>query len=217
MILFILILSAVLLSATAETILFGRYQQHTDVEPSAIEWIILDETDDAYLLLSRFVLDASRFGSMIDPCYWYNSDIRLYLNTTFLDESFSADERSHIVKTKIIAETNSVYPNSKIGKSTEDCIFLLSSSEVEKYLTDRIAYATQYAANKPVHGMWFGVAKNGNGTTHWWLRSVGITEYYAAFVAPNGTICTCGELVYAPHYGVRPALWVDKSFFEAEQ
>lgn len=207
----IIILICLCLTAHAEEIIFGSYWQDSIVEKTSITWLVLDKQDDKVLLLSKYCLDAHRFGSMLYSCLWHNSEIRAFLNTEFYNWAFTDEEKVHIIKTTINTNVNSFYTNKWRLKTTEDYVFLLSMQEAEQYLTaaDRIAYATYVAKTYTSDDEWAGVATTKKGTVHWWLRTVGVTDYYATFVNPQGKICYDGELVYAPHYGIRPAIWVD--------
>lgn len=213
-----LILFLINLVGFSENITFGAYYQEyaIDSKKAPIEWIILDETDDSYLLLSKYALDANRFGSMLWPCFWYNSDIRSFLNNEFYKEAFSYDEQERIITSHLYTQRNCIYANGTKDFYTNDKVFLLSIEEVEQYILTAevsIAYVTPFARIGHVRKIgdnWGGVSANKSGATCWWLRSNGITEYYGAFVNAQGRIVYEGEMVYAPHYAVRPAIWIKK-------
>lgn len=209
-IIFILILLT-LLPSTAETLFFGRYYQTYSINgaKSPVEWLILTETDDAYFLLSKYALDANRFGSSRYPCYWANSEVRSFLNSEFLQEAFTEKEQQYILLT-----------NTSLGHPSKDYIFLLSIEEVKQYLTDRSAYATQFARIghlRIIGEKWGGAATTNTGAVHWWLRNSGVDYYHAIFIAPNGTISIRGDRVSSPHFALRPALWVNKTFFKGDK
>jgi len=76
---------------------------------------------------------------------------------------------------------------------TQDKIFLLSVGEANSYFAtdgDRLA-------------------KFGNKTCWWWLRSPGYFSSYAPFVTTAGIVIVPGSDVNAGSGGVRPAFWLN--------
>lgn len=218
-IIILILLLSIFIPSAAETITFGRYWQEDPDNLTPIEWIILDETEDSYLLLSKYCLDAHRFGSIINPCYWHNSDIRAFLNQDFYQIAFSKTEQRAILTTRLFTPRNYLYKNKGKDTYTNDKIFLLSIEEIEHYFPipiARVAYSTFFAHNHIINGQWMGAAAYSDNAAYWWLRSNGGTEYYAAFINARGEIIYAGELAYAPHYSVRPALWVKKEIFDLQ-
>lgn len=117
------------------------------VEP--ILWRVVFEENNAYTLVSEYVLDNCYWGANETVSY-YDSAIRKELNSTFYDSFFSDFEKSQILNTTIDNSENSTngsYPNYSCSNSL-DKMFLLSNLEVETYFTtasSRIAKATDYA------------------------------------------------------------------------
>ena len=177
---------------------FGKYEQNnTDSAPETIEWIPLDVDSNRVLLVSRYVLDYMTYGDRTTS--WKNSPARAWLNGTFLETAFTSVERQGILMT-----SNSNYDDYMAGagkisyntflESTEDQVFLLDFTEVERYLMympERYTKATDYAKAKGAY-----VANNGNS---WWaMRSSSML-----FV---GAESGYGETSVS---GIRPAIWVD--------
>ena len=90
---------------------------------------------------------------------WEHSDLRIWLNSTFLNAAFSDYEMNAILNTLL-----------------DDCgvtdrVFLLSYSEVASFFksdADRICKATDYAiANRAF------IDRYKTGGCWWWLRSLG--------------------------------------------
>lgn len=210
----LIILILFCLSSAAETLTFGRYWQEDINFKEPIEWIILDETDDAYFLLSKNCLEAHSFGSMLWPCFWHNSDVRIFLNNYFYNSAFSTEEQQYIIRSCLLTPRNRLYANNVVDFYTYDKIFLLSIEEAEQYLSvnERIAHVTSFAKTQISDDKWIGAATYNDGVGMWWLRSNGATEYYGAFVNARGQIIYDGEMTYAPHYAVRPALWLSKEY-----
>ena len=93
---------------------------------------MLDVLDGKALLISLYALDAHRFD---ENAYrgWDKSEIREWLNSTFLNEAFTAQEQASIVTTQIITPR---YNRLSGGADTEDKIWLLSRDEAEMYFSD---------------------------------------------------------------------------------
>ena len=148
----LLIILLILLNsiACASNIYFGSYWQTYEIDgkKTPIEWIILDETEDAYLLISKYSLDASIFNSNRDYTTWENSYMREFLNSYFYKNAFSTKEKKRLILTTVQPHINPEYPYINQGQTTQDYIFLLSVEEVLNYLpvsNDRIAFATSFA------------------------------------------------------------------------
>ena len=97
-----------------------------------------------------------------------------------------------------------------IENDTEDKIFLLSISEVEKYLpTDffRRCSATDHAKENGLDVCVY--ADRSNGNIRWWLRSQGFSGEHISIVTAYGKIFRKGYSVNDDSIAVRPALWLD--------
>ena len=125
-------------------IFLGSWQNKT------IEWKVLDQDSDRIFLFCNCPLLIKSYNYDISGgAQWETSDIRKYLNNDFYNKAFSADEKRLILDTDVIHSPNE---ENKIGnkfdwtmrneyKSTEitkDKLFLLSLSEVDKYLSYKI-------------------------------------------------------------------------------
>lgn len=223
-----------------DKVLFGAYEQ--DGDPSdgkeAIQWTVLDVRDGKALLLSDKVLDSRAYHDEHVPVTWADCSLRLWLNGKFLRESFTADERERIVRTRLVNSDNAVY-GTRGGSDTEDEVFLLSLDEVEEYfdlfgiaddwglgVSDSLictgtlhALARGLAAytlekddiayqNKRFGGTPVSDQYEGSVGCWWWLRSPGMQEEGAAVVDEYGCVYTAGGNVEYDVWGVRPAMWI---------
>ena len=145
-----------------------------------ISWTVLSEntTDGTSLILCDMILDCMEFdydSLNSTPQYDNNyskSSVRKWLNATFLNTAFGADDQAKIVaKTvdnSVISTGHLVNPN--VCGNTEDKIFLLSYAEAvnDQYGLElsefRIKKSTAYAKAQ-------GVYCENDGTSSWWLRS----------------------------------------------
>ena len=90
-----------------ETVLFGSYEQDGDAangkEP--IEWLVLAQDGDKALLLSKYALDHQSFmpfyEPVTEPFTWESCSLRQWLNSTFLNAAFSAEEQSRLLTTTV--------------------------------------------------------------------------------------------------------------------
>ncbi len=160
-------------------VFFGTYPQTKDgTDRTPIEWIVLEKSDKAALLLSRYVLVEQPFHTnFLDKIYWDNCSLRSWLNSTFLNDAFTEEEQKAIYLVNIDNSRLQGRPNggntSVDRETTKDYVFLLSYSEVfDKYLKKedkRICLMTDYVLaqrNGKVYKK-----QNGKGIAAWWLRS----------------------------------------------
>ena len=199
--------------SVGEYITYGHYEQdniNNGQEP--IEWLVLDY--DAYtnsvLLISRYGLDAHYYHKNTPYPTWAKSDIRAWLNGTFLNAAFTAEEQAGIVTTTVSTPS---YNGHSGGADTQDRIWLLSREEAEKYFTSkasRKAVPTAYAVAQGAYqyaGIVSDYKLNDTGCCWWWLRSPGYSSYYASYVIYDGSLSN--NYVSNSYYAVRPAFWLD--------
>lgn len=189
-----------------DLVAFGRYEQDTDIagDIEAVLWKVLDVKDGKALLLSKDVLEGNRYA-ISEGVAGSNKTYPLmnHLNEKFYESLFYAWEKKCIVPVEI-----------QVDKSEKkECnVFLLSASEVEKYLSekDMIAYPSEYAKKSEIYvtGEGFG---DSTGAVDWWLRQDGEYNDWAPCCSSLGRLeVEYGELIYET-LGVRPAVWVDLS------
>ena len=194
---------------------FGSFRQQNkepDSPKTPVEWLVLDRTFEAALIISRQALD-------FRPCHhstaeagpgisWENHDIRKWLNGEFLEEAFSEEERRHIIKTRLVTGKNREYDTAWGGGGiTEDRVFFLSIDEAEKYFKGSIFRKCRpngmVTSKKSCCGTW----ELATGFCDWWLRSPGGAGGWEAGVLKDGSISYFGCPV-SSELGVRPALWI---------
>ena len=194
---------------------FGSYEQdnNTGNGQEPIEWLVLDydAANNRALLLSRYGLDAQPYNIEHSKVTWEKCTLRTWLNGTFLNKAFTAQEKARIEVTNVDNSNSQGYSQwrTKGGKNTKDKVFLLSYAEVNHYLgvtynnsrmTSRItptAYAVKQGAS----------TYSSTKTAGWWLRSPGRALYSAAHVKADGSL---GDYNVSLSFDcVRPALWID--------
>ncbi len=197
---------------------FGHYEQDNkkSTGKEAIEWIVLavNKKEKKALLLSRYVLATrpyinAKTNAAISYVSWKKSDIRKWLNDTFIQDAFNSKERKAILSTRLNNGFGQQrYDRSKEtakGSNTTDKLFLLSYKEVYQYVktTQRAAKATPQAIAR---GTWTALSGEYKDRSVWLTRA---TEIVVEAVDLDGG--WTGVWVNRPGAGIRPALWVDTS------
>ncbi len=195
-----------------ETVLFGSYEQDGDAangkEP--IEWLVLARDGDKALLLSKYALDHQSFmpfyEPVTEPFTWESCSLRQWLNSTFLNAAFSAEEQRRLLTTTVITA-----PGGRKGSenpfTTEDRVFLLSDTEVYAYFSSEAATVTDYTAYALSADPWAGNA-TAPAPAIWWLRTTDGGNHPDSVYTRGGV--GEGARSYEGEY-VRPAIWVDMS------
>ena len=192
-----------------------------------IEWRVLDIEGDQVLLLSEYVLDVQPYHDVpCDSILWEDCTLRQWLNGTFYEGAFTDEEREQIIPSWSEGFIFYNVPNeegiySYRERETEDCIFVLSYTEIReyfkivRYLDNHegdpavLCSPTEYVKNNcdikiytqgdnDYCGWWLGggIWAGGDPDTVWPLM---ITEFSTSSrVSPE-------EIVYS---GVRPAMWI---------
>ena len=186
-------------------ILFGSYEQDNNTANGKedIEWKVLAREGDRLLVISKFPLDSKPYNTSDTSVTWETCSLRAWLNGTFINNAFSADEQAMIRRTTVTADKNPRYGTSP-GDNTIDRVFLLSIKEVTSFFpakTDRQCRATVYAKAQS------GYISSWNFSV-WWLRSPGIATFDAAVVIADGSVDHEGYSVESC-VGVRPAMWIN--------
>ena len=162
-------------------------------------WIVLAVKDEKALLLSEKVLDSKRLNEVGKDISWETCTLRQWLNSSFLNEAFTDEEKSKIVEVELRNES---------GNNTKDKVFLLSVDETKEYLgSDAGTIPTKYAE-------WRGVKVNSKyeDRCRYWLRTgrfASTDNDYFAYVGYSGDVEDLGIKVQSDKIGVRPALWVN--------
>ncbi len=187
-----------------DIVYYGTY----DIEPlwtgERIEWFVVERQEDKVLLVAVYGLDGASFQKAYEATNWEASSIRENLNNYFIDTAFTEQEQALLVTTKIVTEANSQYETDG-GSFTYDKVFLLSVEEVEKYFADdeaRRFSPTTMACRRGIN------INPREGSSWWWLRTMGAESNMAAVVSVDGEINLEGERVNIVSGAVRPAMWV---------
>ena len=191
-----------------DMITFGHYEQDGIASngQEEIQWIVLQVQKNEVLLLSRYCLDCRKYHEKDMNVTWEGSDLRAWLNGSFLLNAFDEAERTRILP---VVLPNKANPVSGYGEAanTEDKVFLLSIEEVELYLSGEMyklrgTTPTRYAMDN-------GSELADNGNTWWWLRTNGRDLKSFAEVYSYREFDYMGDLATNPEQAVRPAILID--------
>lgn len=178
------------------TVKFGSYEQDNDYTNGAepIDWLVIDEKDGKYLLISKFVLDGQHYNTL-ETKYnlWKDSYIRNWLNTYFLETAFNFDEQQAIAETHLE------------DVDTIDRVFFLNLDETRALLLNDswwLGECTTYALS-------LGLQLNVSNEQYksWHLRDAGGRGHFLS-AASLGGFCSSG--VGRGLEGCRPVIWVNK-------
>ena len=187
---------------------FGEYEQDNNTANGKedIEWLVLEVKDGKALVISKYALDCKPYNTSDTAVTWEICTLRKWLNNDFLGSAFSANEKAMIPTVTVSADKNPDWSTNP-GNATQDQVFLLSITEVNKYFSSdsaRQCEPTDFAVAN-------GAGKRDNGNCWWWLRSPGFDQGDAASVNFYGFVYEFGLDVNDGDLVVRPALWIDLS------
>ena len=169
---------------------FGRYPITMNGDPKPIEWEILDATDSAALIVSKYALDYQKYNAVKKSASWEYCDLRRWLNAAFWHKAFNEEEKARIINSAITTGRDEVMDN----------VFILSKREVGKYFDSnerRRCKATEYVCD-------LGAYHDEEKCCQYWLRS---SFDKADYIHPNGCESYRGKDVKELS-AVRPAMWI---------
>ncbi len=173
---------------TGDVISFGNYNGKD------IEWIVLDVAEDSLLIISKECVVRKEFHELRQTITWEKCSSRKWLNETFYNDVFNADEKSRIRLTHLEAEDNTKY-HIPGGCETDDYLFFLTANEAEIYFKDEVARR----------------AINPDGSkSFWWLRTPGHIDQDYSYVTTDGDIIIYGEFCSNELGGIRPAMYISR-------
>lgn len=195
---------------------FGDYQ-----------WKILDIKENKVLLITDQIIEQRDYHNKKEAVTWEQSEIRHYLNNSFL-ERFSSIDTEKILTTENRNPDNPWYKSSG-GNSTIDRVFLLSLDEVVRlYFGD----SSRLLDNpKPNQRYWFDRKDENNikrialfmdSRWWWWTRTPGKNNKVAVYIHGDGNIGIQGNGISQTSFnslhhitnsnegGLRPSIWIKK-------
>lgn len=153
------------------------------VKVGNFDWIILEAENGKALLMKDKALQGMAYNQDLGDVTWEKATLRQWLNSEFLNKTFSAAERNNIILINLKNDDNAVYDTNG-GNDTQDYIFLLSIDEAEKYNSLFPTF-----------------------TSNSWLRTPGYNQSSAAFLSVKGAVMDYGYVTTSEDFNVRPILW----------
>ncbi len=169
-----------------------------------IKWRILSRIGNEALIVTEECIDVKNYHTSYAASTWESCGLRKWLNETFINESFSSEEKECIIESEIINSDN-LFSCTDGGCKTLDRIFALSIDEADFYFDNsgmRQAKAGKTALSK-------GVYAAGTGCTTWWLRTPGANSFHGSNVDYFGMINAAGFFVNYTGNPIRPAMWIN--------
>lgn len=174
---------------TGKLISFGSYPTNTPGKHESLQWLVLSRENNKALLWCVSNLGKQPFQNNSTYVTWGHSDLRYWLNNSFLHAAFSPALQQAIVLTDV-KNKQPKGSTASPGNHTKDYLFCLDNSEHEKYLVKNTRNA------KLVEEMIL---------SDFWLRSM-YTQLMPFTADPQG------ERLYircSNKYAVQPAMWID--------
>lgn len=199
-------------AAVGDYVFFGTYEQdnNTSDGEEEIEWIVLAKENSKVLVISKYALDGQQYNSSYKDITWETCSLRTWMNETFLNKVFSADEQAKIATTNV-SENKDLMDSTDPGNATMDKVFLLSIAEAKEYFMtaeSRKCVPTAYAKAQGVYTGSGYTTVSGEATCWWWLRSPGHDQRSAALGDYDGSVLGYGVSASGGFAAVRPALWI---------
>lgn len=208
--------------STWDCIYFGNYYQSNSSTKEPIKWRVLSVKGNEAFVVADKALDCQPYNETYEDVTWETCTLRQWLNSTFLDAAFDAEEQSAIKTTTVVNEDNISFGTAG-GNTTSDKIFLLSQNEVKNpnygfnsvYRTKSETRQCKASAYAVENNCWTASIDGYAGNCYWWLRSPGayfIVPARVDFVGWGDDLDDdCEVDVLEDIYGVRPALNIDLS------
>lgn len=198
------------------TIKFGRYPQASKNENALIEWLVLKNDGSKALLISKYALDCQKYNTTDTSVTWETCTLRRWLNGSFINSAFSAEEQKQILHTTVTSDRNpsySTYP----GNNTKDKVFLLSIAEAQKYFSSDSNFSSDSTGQCQGTAYCFaqGGDQDSDGRCSWWLRSPDYFSRDCVSIVNNYGVAGCQlyhvtrSLPFSDGITVRPALWIN--------
>lgn len=189
-----------------DVIEYGHYEQNMNPYDGSepIEWQVLMVDNGYALLISKYGLDAKPYNESLRGVTWETSTLRNWLNKDFINNAFTSEEKSRIGLATVNTPDNPEYGTSG-GNATKDYIFLLSVGEANQlFIGDAARKCTPTNYVKSIGGQ----VSTDSGTSFWWLRTPGKSEFSETVVLPDGSFWTFGNTVATVVGIIRPVFWL---------
>lgn len=177
---------------------FGKTEQdgNTSNGPEDIQWRILAKEGDSILVISCNVIDWRVYDSdQSNGVNFGSSELCAYLNGSFLSNSFSDSEKSHIIDGITILDKDSIskYVDKSYMKAS-GTTYALSLRKSTGPGSTGTSGAMPWCVNTNVTG---------------YMASSGYNDWHCMVVTENGSMSQfAGGSAITNPIGIRPAMWV---------
>jgi hypothetical protein len=187
-------------SAAPSLVTVGTLVNFGSYSGQPLRWRVLDADASGVLLLSEYVVSAGAFQSDWEgrnASSYGASEVRSWLKSGFSAKAFDT------------TQTAALLPHSG-GAVGSDRVFLLSASEVSRYLPKAANRRAAPGASAGASQIGFsGQALSLAGPyASWWLADGANDNYTAQVVGADGKLGS--QLVYYSDIGVRPAIRINR-------
>ena len=134
---------------------------------------------------------------------WENSSLRSWLNSDFIDETFTKGEQKKILITNLRTELNGWLSS---GFTTTDKVFLLSEDDVDTYLDIDKNHLTYHQCRPTLYAVEKGLPVSGDYFCSWWLRNSNSEGSKFSCIYTTGFTSKDETMEFN---AIRPALWIE--------
>lgn len=197
-----------------------------------VKWRVLSDTNDEMFIFAAKALNTVKYSNNFRNTDWENCSLREYLNTTFIDDAFTRDEKAVILDTMVESPYYTENPvGDLIRHDTIDKVYILSDDELGKDMkgynygfagigkndeSKRIqptTYAFAMGAYREPRTVYSDGIIRG-GCCDYWTRTWGsVTEsaYNAGVILSNGAFADSGNQVTDDWIAMCPVLKIKTS------
>lgn len=185
---------------------FGEYYINSELHNGDIEWLVIDQNNDSYLLLSRNILDCKNYNEEEVSIDWKDSTLYSWLNNEFLNYAFIPD--------KLLSLRN-------FGIDVDGFVSIMNLRMANKYLEDsedKEGNILRLTSKSNVYAKAHGVEVDNNFINDtfecgsYWLSDNGEDSKKAVWVGMYGKIYYEGQSVKLNDGdGVRPIISISKN------
>ncbi|MCR4716291.1 MAG: DUF6273 domain-containing protein [Lachnospiraceae bacterium] len=191
---------------------FGKYNISSKTATEDIEWRVLDvDGDEAVIMTDQAIIKNLQYSTGMGNTTWATSNVRKYLNDTFIEDAFSEDDKKSIVKSIVKTKKLASSSATSADADTTDSVYILALEELKKYgfyngTGDTVASRRIKMSE---------VVKDGSSRTYanYFLRNQGYYSYDVVGVNYKGKAVPTGWRVYA-NATVCPVIRVKTSALE---
>ena len=149
---------------------FGSYNG------DAITWYIISEDDKSRILLSEKILGSLQYNSDSQPVEWQETTLHNYLNSRFVDECFTSEERSKMMTTNDEDDDIVTMPTLDNLVTLYGDIYYV---EKNYYANDKYFEANEKIVAKPINDMLANNMDTFNNSLYSRLNEVDIDDRYS--------------------------------------